>query len=170
MSFAFLVRSNMTHKEYIKMLEDSLVKKIELLQVLQGLNQEQKNILEDYNTTPDELNENMDKKSDIIDRLDKMDDGFQSLYDKIKDEIVNNKEDYSGEIKHMQELIKQIMDLSADVQAKELQNKELAKTRFAHVRNQIRETRHGQKAVASYYASMMNNTGYEGSQFWEQKK
>ena len=160
----------MTNKEYIKMLEESLIKKVELLKILQGLNQEQREILEDYETTPEELDENMDKKSDIIERLDKMDEGFQSVYDKIKEDIVNNKEEYSGQIKHMQELITQITDLSADVQAKELQNKDIATARFTHIRNQIRETKHGQKAVASYYASMMNNTGYEGSQFWDKKK
>ena len=160
----------MTNKEYIKMLEESLIKKVELLKILQGLNQEQREILEDYETTPEELDKNMDKKSDIIERLDKMDEGFQSVYDKIKEDIVNNKEEYSGQIKHMQELITQITDLSADVQAKELQNKDIATARFTHIRNQIRETKHGQKAVASYYASMMNNTGYEGSQFWDKKK
>ena len=160
----------MTNKEYIKMLEDSLVKKVELLKILQGLNQEQKEILEDVESTPDELDENMDKKSDIIDRLDKMDDGFQGVYDKIKDDLVENKAQYADQIKNMQELIKQITDLSADVQAKELQNKELAKAKFAQVRSQIRETRHGQKAVATYYNNMMNNTGYEGPQFWDQKK
>ena len=160
----------MTSKEYVKMLEESLDKKVELLRQLQGLNQEQKEILEDSESSPDELDDNIEKKSSIIDRLDKMDDGFQSIYDKIKDEISNNKEEYVTEIKHMQELISLIMDLSSDVQAKELQNKELAKAKFSYVRSQIRETRHGQKAVASYYASMMNNTGYEDSQFWDQKK
>lgn len=160
----------MTSKEYIKMLEDSLVKKVDLLRVLQGLNQEQRDILEDYETTPEKLDENIDKKSDIIDRLDKMDEGFQSIYDKVKDDLLANKEAYASEIKHMQELITQITDLSADVQAKELQNKDIAKTRFSHVRSQIRETKHNQKAVAIYYASMMNNTGYEDSQFWDQKK
>lgn len=160
----------MTSKEYVKMLEDSLVKKVELLKQLQGLNLKQREILEDYETTPEELDENIDKKSNIIDRLDKMDEGFQSVYDKIKGDLVSNKKEYASEIKHMQELITQITDLSADVQAKELKNKDIATARFTHIRNQIRETKHGQKAVASYYASMMNNTGYEDSQFWDQKK
>ncbi len=170
MPFAFFVGSFMTSKEYIKMLEESLVKKVELLKQLQGLNQEQREILENYETTPEELNENMDKKSQVIDRLDKMDEGFQSIYDKIKDDLMTNKEAHADIIKRMQNLITQITDLSAEVQAKELQNKDIATTRFAHTRAQIRETKHGQKAVASYYASMMNNTGYEGSQFWDKKK
>ena len=170
MSFAFFVRRIMANKEYVKMLEDSLVKKAELLKQLQGLNLEQRKILEDYETTPEELDENINKKSNIIERLDKMDEGFQSVYDKIKNDLSVNKEAYADEIKHMQELITQITDLSADVQAKELQNKDIATARFTHIRSQIRETKHGQKAVASYYASMMNNTGYEGSQFWDQKK
>ncbi len=160
----------MANKEYVKMLEDSLLKKVELLKQLQGLNQEQRQILEDYETTPEELDDNIDKKSQVIDRLDKMDEGFQNIYGKIKDDLVTNKESYIDEIRHMQELITQITDLSADVQAKELQNKDIATARFTHIRSQIRETKHGKKAVASYYASMMNNTGYEGSQFWDQKK
>lgn len=152
------------------MMSDSLDKKVDLLKQLQGLNQEQKNILEDSESTPDELDDNIEKKSDIIERLDKMDDGFQSLYDKVKDELNNNKDEYANEIKHMQEQITLITDLSTDVQSKEMQNKELARTKFSHIRGQIRETKHGQKAVASYYASMMNNTGYEDSQFWDKKK
>ncbi len=160
----------MTNKEYINIMKESLDKKVDLLEQLQGLNLEQKNILEDYDSSPQDLEENMDKKSTIIDRLDKMDDGFQSLYDKVKEELNSNKEAYADDIRSMQTLIKMIGDLSVDVQAKEVQNKELAKQRFSYVRTQIRETKHGQKAVASYYASMMNNTGYEGSQFWDKKK
>ncbi len=160
----------MTNKEYINIMKESLDKKVDLLEQLQGLNLEQKNILEDYDSSPQDLEENMDKKSTIIDRLDKMDDGFQSLYDKVKEELNSNKEAYADDIRSMQTLIKMIGDLSVDVQAKEMQNKELAKQRFSYVRTQIRETKHGQKAVASYYASMMNNTGYEGSQFWDKKK
>ena len=99
-----------------------------------------------------------------------MDEGFQNLYDKVKDELNANREDYKTEIKNMQSLIKEITDLSSSVQSQEMSNKELAKARFSYVRTQIRESRHGQKAVASYYASMMNNTGYEDSQFWDQKK
>lgn len=160
----------MSSKEYVKMLSDSLDKKADLLRQLQGLNQEQKNILEDSESTPDMLDDNIEKKSDIIDRLDKMDDGFQSLYDKVKDDLSSKREEYASEIKHMQEQIALITDLSTDIQAKEMQNRELARIKFSHIRSQIRETKHGQKAVASYYASMMNNTGYEDSQFWDQKK
>lgn len=160
----------MSSKEYVKMLSDSLDKKVELLRQLQGLNQEQKNILEDSGSTPDMLDDNIEKKSDIIERLDKMDDGFQSLYDKVKDDLSSKREEYASEIKHMQEQITLITDLSTDVQAKEMQNRELARIKFSHIRSQIRETKHGQKAVASYYASMMNNTGYEDSQFWDKKK
>ena len=160
----------MANKEYIKMLEESLVKKIDLLKQLQGLNLEQKEILENYDSAPEELDENVDKKSFVIERLDKMDDGFQSLYDKVKEDLTSNKEAYATEIKNMQASITQIMDLSSDIQAAEAQNKELAKTRFSYVRKQIKETRHSQKAVATYYSSMMNNTGYEDSQFWDKKK
>jgi len=160
----------MDNKQYVKMMEDSLIKKIDLLIQLQGLNREQKDILEDYDSTPEDLDENMDKKSSIIDILEKMDDGFQDLYDKVKTELDNNREAYATEIKNMQESIRTITDLSASVQAEEARNKELAKQRFSYVRSQIKDTRANQKAVASYYNNMMNNTGYEGSQFWDKKK
>ena len=160
----------MTNQEYVKMMRDSLDKKVDLLKKLQGLNLEQKNILEDYDSAPEDLDENMDKKSAIIERLDKMDEGFQGLFDKVKKDLNDNRDEYAEDIKSMQELIREITDISNDLRTKEMQNKDLAKKRFSYVRSQIRETKHGQKAVASYYASMMNNTGYEGSQFWDQKK
>ena len=160
----------MNNQEYVNMLEESLVKKIDLLTQLQGLNQEQKDILEDYDSSTDELDDNMDRKSSIIERLDKMDEGFQNLYDKVKPEIESNREAYATQIKNMQKSIRTITDLSSALQVEEARNKELAKHRFSYVRTQIRESRHGQKAVASYYANMMNNTGFEESQFWDKKK
>ena len=160
----------MTNQEYVKMMVESLEKKIDFLKQLQGLNQEQKNILEDNESSSEALDDNMEKKSAIIDRLDKMDEGFQGLFDKVKEELNGNRDAYAVDIKRMQELIKRITDISADIQVKEMQNKELAKVRFSYVRTQIRESKHGQKAVASYYATMMSNTGYEGSQFWDKKK
>ena len=160
----------MNNQEYVNMLEESLVKKIDLLTQLQGLNQEKKDILEDYDSSTDELDDNMDRKSSIIERLDKMDEGFQNLYDKVKPEIESNREAYATQIKNMQKSIRTITDLSSALQVEEARNKELAKHRFSYVRTQIRESRHGQKAVASYYANMMNNTGFEESQFWDKKK
>ncbi len=161
---------NKSAAEHVGILEDSLIKKIDLLRQIRALNEEQKVILEDTDSGPDELDANMDKKSAIIDQLDKMDEGFQNLFDKVKPEIENNREAYANQIKNMQESIRMITDLSANIQAEEARNKEIAKKRFSYVRNQIKETRHNQKAVATYYNNMMNNTGYEGSQFWDKKK
>ena len=162
--------NNKSAADQITILEESLVKKIDLLRQIKGLNEEQKIIFENDDSTPDELDNNLDKKSAIIERLDKMDEGFQSLFDKVKPEIENNREAYADQIKRMQESIRTIADLTASIQAEESRNKELAKHRFSYIRSQIKETRANQKAVASYYNSMMNNTGYEGSQFWDKKK
>ena len=161
---------NKSAAEQVGILEESLIKKIDLLRQIRALNEEQKVILEDKESMPDELDANMDKKSDIIDQLDKMDEGFQNLFDKVKPEIENNREVHTDQIKRMQDSIRTITDLSSNIQAEEARNKELAKHRFSYVRSQIKDTRANQKAVATYYNSMMNNTGYEGSQFWDKKK
>lgn len=160
----------MTNREYINMMEESLVKKVELLKQLQGLNLEQKNILEDNDSTPEELDDNVEKKAAIVTRHDKMDEGFQNLFLKVKAELNTNRTAYEANIKNMQNLIREINDLSSDLQAEEMRNKELARKKFSYIRNQIRETNHSQKAVASYYASMNQGIGYEDSQFWDKKK
>lgn len=159
----------MSELDYIRMLEDSLNKKIDLLRQLQVLNDEQRRILEDNTSSPDEFEDNINNKAEIIEMLDTMDSGFVSIYDKIKEELDANKEQYQEAIARMQDSIRLITDLSVDLQVQEARNKEVAKNRFAFVRKQIKEVKKGSEAVTSYYKNMNAFPGMD-SQFLDRKK
>lgn len=160
----------MENMDYVIMLRESLEKKADILRVLQIRNKEQAAILQDPNTTPDDLEKNMNMKSELIDRIVMLDDGFEQLFNRVKDILDEDRETYADEIRLMQELIRQISDLTADVEATEYKNKEYAKTRFANIKKDIRETKKSGDVVTSYYKNMMAHNKVGDPAFLDKKK
>ena len=101
----------------LDMLEDSLIKKIEVMKDIQKENEKQKEILKNSNEVDEEaFDKILDAKGNLIDELLRLDDGFQSLFDRVKAEVGENKELYKDQIRRMQELIKEITGLSASIE------------------------------------------------------
>ncbi len=159
----------MPNESYIAILEDSLVKKADILTHLQLLCQEQSDILDNADMTPEMFDENVQKKEVLITRLANLDDGFEQLYQRVREELASNKEQYRESIRHMQELIRDVTDKSVQIQAIEARNKEKVQTRFGEIRSQIREVKHSGRAVSNYYQTMMKMNAVE-PQFWDSKK
>jgi flagellar biosynthesis/type III secretory pathway chaperone len=156
-------------EQYLQMLEDSLDKKIDILRQLQVLCDAQTEILEDPGATPDELEDNVDKKAALIRKLEGLDKGFDSLFDRVKQEVTQHKEDYRDAILRMQEKITDITGRSSHLQVTEQHNQELARKKFSYVRSQAKELRQSEKVVTSYYKNMMKvNT--TDPQFLDRKK
>jgi hypothetical protein len=65
--------------------------------------------------------------------------------------------------------IREITDLSATIQAQEKRNKQLAETKFSNIRSKAKEVRKSQKAVNTYYKTMMDRN-YVDPQFYDSKK
>ena len=159
----------MAETDYVKMLRESLEKKAEVLQRIQEENVRQSDILTDPNSTPDELDANMNEKDRLVSRILQLDDGFEQLFERVKDSLDADRSLYADEIRRMQDLIRKITGLSAEVQAQEQKNKKLAQAKFSSVRQQVQKVRKSQKAVSSYYRNMMKTT-YEEPQFLDNKK
>ncbi len=160
----------MENMDYVVMLRESLEKKADILRVLQIRNQEQAAILQDPNTTPDDLEKNMNMKSELIDRIIMLDEGFQQLFGRVKTIIEADREAYADEIRIMQELIKKVTDLTADVEASEYRNKEYAKARFANIKKEVREIKKSNDVVTSYYKNMMAHNKADDPSFLDKKK
>ena len=160
----------MENMDYVIMLRESLEKKADILRVLLIRNREQAAILQDPNTTPDDLEKNMNMKAELIDRIVMLDDGFEQLFNRVKDIIEKDRDTYADEIKLMQKLIREISDLTADVEATEYKNKEYAKTRFANIKKDIREVKKSSDVVTSYYKNMMSHNKVEDPAFLDKKK
>ncbi|MBE5910336.1 flagellar protein FliT [Pseudobutyrivibrio sp.] len=160
----------MENMDYVVMLRESLEKKADVLNVLLIRNKEQAAILQDPNTTPDDLERNMNMKSELIDRIIMLDEGFEQLFNRVKDIIEEDRETYADEIRLMQDLIRQISDLTADVEATEYKNKEYAKTRFANIKKDVREIKKSGDVVSSYYRNMMAHNKANDPAFLDKKK
>lgn len=159
----------MMQKSYINIMIESLQKKVAVLDEVIKCSEGQKAVLEDANLDPDTFQEDVRKKAIWIEKLEKLDDGFDSLYQKVKEELQDNKEQYKEEIHKMQDLIRQITERSAQIQALEARNKELVEAKFSSIRKQAREVRNSQKIVQQYYRNMQK-LNYIDPQFMDNKK
>jgi len=155
--------------DYIRILKESLEKKVEILGRIREKNAEQKDILTDQNSSPDELQANLDAKGDLVDEIIELDKGFEVVFAKVSEELQKNRPLYSDEIRSMQGLIRKITDLSSEVEGEERENRILAEQKFSYVRAQVTKVRKSQKAVSNYYHTMMK-TNYEDPQFVDRKK
>jgi len=155
--------------DYIRILKESLEKKVEILGRIREKNAEQKDILTDQNSSPDELQANLDAKGDLVDEIIELDKGFEVVFAKVSEELQKNRPLYRDEIRSMQGLIRKITDLSSEVEGEERENRILAEQKFSYVRAQVTKVRKSQKAVSNYYHTMMK-TNYEDPQFVDRKK
>jgi len=158
----------MEDEAYVKILRESLEKKVELLTLISEENDTQGRVLSDPNSTPDEFQATIDNKDKWISDISVLDNGFSAVFEKVKPLLENQKQKYRGEISKMKELVRQITDLSAKVEKQEKENYLLAQQKFAGVRKQVQKIRKSQNAVSSYYRSM-NGSGYD-AQFLDSTK
>ena len=141
----------------LDMLEESLVKKIEVMKKIQEENQRQKEILSNpENVDFEAFDKTLDMKGEYIDELNALDDGFQSLFDRVKEEVGSNKDQYADQIKRMQALIQEITGLSASIEAEEHRNKKLAETYFSITRERMAHSKHSSEVAFNYYQTMSN--------------
>lgn len=89
------------NNSYIEILKQSLTKKIELLDTIMALNVLQKDMLENPDLDPDELEENLNRKADLVEQLSKLDDGFSQIYDRVRADLTENRGAYSEDIAQM---------------------------------------------------------------------
>lgn len=154
---------------YIAIMIQSLEKKEEVLDKIIELDTIQKNQLEDPNLTPEDFDEVVEAKSELIEQLNYLDSGFEKLFDRMKEELEGNKEVHKDEIRIMQEHIRSITDKSVKIQSQEARNKDLMIQKFNAIKKQTREVRKGTSVVNKYYQTM-TKTGYVDPQFMDNKK
>ena len=147
----------------------SLKKKEEVLDSMIRINQRQKEELDNPSLDPDDFDATFAEKEKLIEQLDTLDNGFQELFEKIREDLTQHQAEYRDEIAQMQECIRRLTAKSADIQTQEARNKALMEQKFASVRRQVKEVRKSQKIVNQYYKNMMK-TNYVEPQFTDKKK
>ena len=112
---------------------------------------------------------NIDKKGELVEEILKLDDGFNAVFMRVKDEVQAHKEELSSEIAVMQQLVKRVTDLGVRIQAQELRNKELVEECFSAMRKDLSNARTVTSKANAYYKNANNIHDYE-AHFLDQKK
>ena len=112
----------MADNQYITIMLQSLQKKEKVLNSIIQINKRQKEELENPSFDPDDFDKTVEEKSELIKQLELLDNGFEKLYEKVREELQANKEIYQDEILKMQGCIRTLTDRSMEIQAQEARN------------------------------------------------
>lgn len=153
---------------YIDVMVEGLQKKIEVLDQIIVMNDKQKEILSSEEFDMDLLNDNLEEKGKLIDQLNSLDNGFTSVYDRVKEELPKHKDEYAKQIAVMKELISLITDKSVKIQSDEARNKAMADQIFSRSRREAGDVRRNSSMANNYYKNMsrIDTT----PQFFDQQK
>ena len=154
---------------YVNVLVDSLQKKIMLLNQIIEKNEEQYEIAKAEKFDMDRFDLNTQNKGRLIKDIQDLDEGFETVYERVKKELVGHKDQYKSQIALLQTLISIITDKGVQIQAAEARNKVLIEKHFKIARQDLQRSRVSTQVASSYYKSM-NETRYVNPQTIDHKK
>lgn len=154
---------------YIDILRDSLVKKIEVLDQISGQNKIQAELAKAQEFDYDVFARTLEEKEKLIQQINTLDAGFQSIYERVKEPLQEQKENHAEQIKELQKLVSQITDRSMDIMAEEQRNRDVILSRKDSLKKEVTMARTTNKAAANYYKTM-SKLNVVDSQFIDKKK
>ena len=158
----------MEQRNYILALIQSLEKKVDILNKIRVKNEEQTLLLSEEDPDIDKWDELTTRKGELIDEINFLDDGFNEVYEHVRDELQANREAYKEEILHMQDLIRKLTELSEVIQSEEARNKEAAERHFARLKKKGKVLTQSNRA-AKLYKDNMQKVNYIDPQFFNEK-
>ena len=145
-------------ENYLQILSESLDKKIVILEELNRLTEVQKSIVSAEEFDDSAFEDNINKKSGLINEVQNLDKGFEMLYNNIKQQIEGNKEQYRSQIAELQTKIRKVLDDSTSLQVAEASNKRLIESRFASMKKEVYQVKKSRDMAVNYYRTMNNIT------------
>ncbi len=155
--------------QYLDILQESLRKKIRILDEIRRMCDYQSAILSEQPIDYEKFDQYVDDKDICIEQLNQLDEGFEQLYGKVREELQNNKSQYSDWIKETKALIEKITEKSVAIQALESRNKQALENVFNSERANLGKGKKSVKAAMDYYRSM-SKTSVVTSQYMDKKK
>ena len=147
----------------------SMDEKSDCLKKLLEMTAQQEQAISGENIDWDTFDRLIDEKETVIDRLGELDDGFQAVFDKIRDELEGRKALYKDRISKLQGQIRQVTDQSNALITAEQRNKTLMENATSIERKRIRQTKTNARLASNYYNSM-NRINMIDPQLMDKKK
>ncbi|MCM1541737.1 MAG: flagellar export chaperone FlgN [Blautia sp.] len=153
----------------LTILSESLDKKLQVLNEIQEYNRKQERSFLEETANLDDFDAAIEEKGRLIERLGKLDEGFETVYGRLAEELKGNREKYQLQIRELQDKIRQVTELGVSIQAQEQRNKKLVEQYFAKAHNNLRQDRKNSRAMYDYY-KRMSGINMPTSQFMDSKQ
>lgn len=154
---------------YVNIMQESLVRKKNYLSELLRLTKEQGELAKSDEFDEDAFLKLIDEKDVLIENINEIDKGFTSVYDRVRTEVMENKDTYREELKAMQEAIRACVDLGMQIQAEEQRNRMTLEQVFSSRFKGIRQVKQSKSVANRYYQSMANGM-VNDSMLYDRKK
>lgn len=135
---------------YLTILEESLEKKETILDQLLEIGGKQAELFKAETPDLKQYDQYVDEKDTLITELEKLDEGFETLYEQIRAQLRQDKDRYAPQIRRIQEHIRSVTDKSTAIQAQEARNKEAVEQYFKAYRSELAGKRHSTRVARSY--------------------
>ena len=154
---------------YVTIMQESLVRKKKYLLEILELTQKQEQLAKAKKFDENAFGETIDRKEVLINNVEEIDKGFTSVYDRVRVEIMEDKELYQNELLGMQSLIKACVDLGMQIEAMEERNRASLEHAFSTGFKGIKRAKQSKQVANKYYKSMTNGT-VNDSMLYDRKK
>ncbi len=150
----------MSHNEnnsYIQMLLETLQKQETTLQEVLEVTKHQSEIANGQLFDEEAFGETLNQKEILIARLNSLDDGFASVYGRVRSVILQEKDVYREDVLKMKESIKRCTDLGVEIKVLEERNRDKLTQCFSEKHKQ-----YGSQMTAATVASKYHQTMQSG--------
>ncbi len=153
---------------YLEMLAASLEKKEQVLEAMLELTGQQEQILAEEELDMEAFDKLLQKKQSYVERLEKLDQGFDQVYQRVREKIQKHPGKYRDRIQEMQGRIGKLTELGVSLEVQERRNKERFEFLVSASRSKIRNYKVSNQAAAQYYRNMANR--FQGDSYFVDKK
>ena len=101
----------MDTENYLQIMIDSLVQKEELLKQIVDYNEKQQAIITAAELDDQAFEQNLSDKGELVEEILKLDEGFNSVFNRVKDEVQHNKAKFKQPLQRLKELVSAVTDL-----------------------------------------------------------
>ncbi|HBZ64783.1 MAG TPA: hypothetical protein DEO89_09435 [Lachnospiraceae bacterium] len=155
---------------YVNMMVDTLERKKAILQQILHQTKEQETLLKDEEMDVDAFQRILDLKGEEIEKLNQLDEGFDTLFHHVEKEINENRMAYKSRIRKMQKLINEVSEMGIRIQALEHQNSGHFKIYLANQKQVVKKFHTNNRTAANYYQNMANAHKPGSSYFFNETK
>lgn len=156
-------------ENYVQILIDTISKKEETLQKILEITKEQEQLSKAEVYDSERMEKTLNDKEIQISRLNYLDDGFQSVYDRVSSEIRKNVELYKKDIAILQDKIRICTELGNAIQVLEDRNRNRFAQLFSKTKKEYSVSKN-KANVAQNYFKTMNNSKIMDAYFVDKKK